>query len=525
MNILIISPLQTYPTDHGSKKRILELGMYFKKLGHRVHLVYLKHRYEYLSEFSLDKMLEQWDTLSIIHIEKFLEEKLLHYPLDYLYEEHIGEELIKITKNLNINMVLVNYIYYSKILEVLPDNIVKVLDTIDKFTDRNVMLEKAQIDKNQWWFSLTQENETIGLNRADIVLAIQRNEKSFFESICNKKVLLINHIEYEHSIKPLPCKDKLVIGFIGSNNGSNINSINSFIDKFIKLIDEHKFNIELNIAGRVCDHINKKHKNINKLYFLNDTSEFFKNINLFINTLTTGTGLKIKSVEALSHGIPIISTKIGFEGIKSKSKFHNIDNLDIMIDRLEEIYHNQSILNELSLKSKNIFKKYKNKIHNNIIKIFDYDKFNHSKNKRLSNKFITKYNKSQKYKIRYEILKYSYEINQNRTFSRWINKLYSQIDSLIEKHNKFILYGFGHSGRIIYYRYKDNIISIVDKNYKLISDQEKNINVNSIDILNQYNDEFIVIGSMGREEEVFEYLVNNYNINRDKVIKINLTID
>ena len=78
-------------------------------------------------------------------------------------------------------MVLVNYIYYSKILEVLPDNIVKVLDTIDKFTDRNVMLEKAQIDKNQWWFSLTQENETIGLNRADIVLAIQRNEKSFFE--------------------------------------------------------------------------------------------------------------------------------------------------------------------------------------------------------------------------------------------------------------------------------------------------------------------------------------------------------
>ena len=192
------------------------------------------------------------------------------------------------------------------------------------------MLEKAQIDKNQWWFSLTQENETIGLNRADIVLAIQRNEKSFFESICNKKVLLINHIEYEHSIKPLPCKDKLVIGFIGSNNGSNINSINSFIDKFIKLIDEHKFNIELNIAGRVCDHINKKHKNINKLYFLNDTSEFFKNINLFINTLTTGTGLKIKSVEALSHGIPIISTKIGFEGIKSKSKFHNIDNLDIM---------------------------------------------------------------------------------------------------------------------------------------------------------------------------------------------------
>ncbi|WP_148570533.1 glycosyltransferase [Aliarcobacter cryaerophilus] len=520
MNILIISPLQTYPTDHGSKKRILELGMYFKKLGHRVHLVYLKHRYEYLSEFTIDKMLEQWDTLTVVHIEKCWEEKLLYYPLDYLYEDHIGIEVLELTKNLDIHMVLVNYIYYSKILEILPNNIIKVLDTIDKFTDRNIMLENAKVDRSHWWFSIKKEDEALGLNRADLVLAIQKDEKEFFESICNKEVVLINHLEYENFIKPLHHKDKLIIGFIGSNNGSNISSINSFIDKFINLINISGLNIELQIAGKVCDHIKEQHKNIKKLYFLEDTTDFFKNIHLFVNPLTSGTGLKIKSVEALSYGVPIISTKVGFEGIESSSKFHKIDNLDLMIEYIKEIIQNPSTLNELSNISKNIFEEYTKKLDKNISTIFNYDNDNTSK-KNLSNDFIKNYNTVQKYKIKYEILNYKYEINQNRTFSIWINKIYSQLDSFIAKNNKFILYGFGHIGKIIYNRYKDNILFILDKNYEKMSEEE-NIKISSVDTVKLFKDELIVIAVLGREDEISKYLIKNFDIDINRIININL---
>ena len=330
-------------------------------------------------------------------------------------------------------MVLVNFIWYSKLLEILPNNIIKILDTMDKFTDRNIMLENAKVDKIYWNFSIKKEDEALGLNRADLVLAIQKDEKEFFESICNKEVVLINHLEYENFIKPLHHKDKLIIGFIGSNNGSNISSINSFIDKFINLINISGLNIELQIAGKVCDHIKEQHKNIKKLYFLEDTTDFFKNIHLFVNPLTSGTGLKIKSVEALSYGVPIIC----FDGIESSSKFHKIENLDLMIEYIKEIIQNPFILDELSNKSKNIFEEYTKKLDKNISTIFNYDNDNTSK-KNLSINFIKNYNTVQKYKIKYEILNYKYEINQNRTFSIWINKIYSQLDSFIEKYDKVI---------------------------------------------------------------------------------------
>ncbi|MEJ8737275.1 glycosyltransferase [Erysipelotrichaceae bacterium HCN-30851] len=59
--------------------------------------------------------------------------------------------------------------------------------------------------------------------------------------------------------------------------------------------------------------------------FIDDESPFFEQSLCFVSPLLTGAGVKVKVIEALSAGIPILTNKIGIEGIPAEdniSYFH-----------------------------------------------------------------------------------------------------------------------------------------------------------------------------------------------------------
>lgn len=519
MNILITSHRLTYPIDAGSKKRIFSLGQYLKNLGHNVHFVYIVQKNTPISEKIRKKMEEQWTTFTLIYTNKYKKETLLYYPLDYLYEDHIGEEVLELTKILNINMVLVNYVFYSKILEVLPNNIFKVLDTHDKFTDRNLMLKNSEVEPKFWWFSFTQEDEAKALNRANLAIAIQDNEKFFFESISDTKILTIQHIEAKIFQAKKPFSKPLKIGFIGGINAINVVSIKEFVEKFITFVENINSNIELHIAGAICNTINLEHKNIKKLNFVEDLTSFYQDIHLAINPLTCGTGLKIKSIEALSFGIPIISTKNGFEGIKSTLEYHNLDSLDEMLNCIDKIYHNSSILELLYIKSKEVFNSYLEDIETNILKMLEYNP-NKQKEKVLDSNIIELFKEKQNYKLKYEFISNKYQ-NTNLTFSKLFNTFEDTLEKLNLENKRFILYGFGKIGKLIYTKYKNSIIKVVDKDFEKLL-QKENIEIFSPDILKEYKNDFILISVLGREEAIKKILKEDLKIKENKILEFKI---
>lgn len=367
MNILIFSPFPTFPLNAGNRIRIYNIAKHLQK-RHKIHFVYFN-----LGEMNYDiytSMNHEWDSFTFIKLQKQLKnDPSDYYQVDDWYQENIGETIATLCHDLDIDIILVNYIFQSKLLEKVPDNILKIIDTHDKFTDRHLLLQQNGVDKSGWWFYTTKEEETKALNRADKVLAIQENEASFFQSITKSDVRILKHIEKENFVDKEYYKLEK-IGFIGSANSVNVQSIENFIKVFLNNLKKDNISINLYLAGEISRKINITDENIHKLGFVENLKDFYSEMDLIVNPLTFGTGLKIKSVEALSFGVPIISTKIGFEGLDPNSKFHQANNLNELMSLIIEIYKNPNKLNELSKLSRKIFLEYNKSIKNQIDEIF-----------------------------------------------------------------------------------------------------------------------------------------------------------
>ena len=161
------------------------------------------------------------------------------------------------------------------------------------------------------------EEEVEILNKYNLILTINDRDKKIIEPFLHKKILTVL---YPSKIKKLDKKlekeKKMKIGFIGGDAQPNILGIIKFIDEVILTLKENE-NIELNIYGKVCNFLNnyKQNSKINIHGFTNDLEIPYKENDIMINPMTFGSGLKIKSIEALCYGKCLITTDVGAQGL------------------------------------------------------------------------------------------------------------------------------------------------------------------------------------------------------------------
>lgn len=106
--------------------------------------------------------------------------------------------------------------------------------------------------------------------------------------------------------------------------------------------------------------------------------------------------------------------------------------------------------------------------------------------------------------------------NHSYHFSVLLNIFYEKIKTLTNR--KFVLYGYGCTGKLIYQEFKNNINIIVDQNYKLKKHSE--IGIVHPSELKKLDFDFILVSVFGQEESIINYLTNELNISKEKIITI-----
>ncbi len=321
--ILLISPTPTHPPTAGNRTRIDALLSGLKQLGHDVYFCHIQN--ERGDEAAMERL---WGDsyIAIPYIRP--RSALAHWKkricalfdtgarytstIDAWYDSSVDPRITRLHHRIKFDVVVVEYVFFSKVLQLFGNDVLKIIDTHDVFTDRyKSYLKNGQVPQ---WFSTTRNGEAEGLNRADIVVAITDKERDFFSGLTSKRVITVGHMVALG--EPAQAKDQQHnLLFVASDNPINTDGINQFIAQSFPAIRARVPEVKLVLAGSVCKGV-ADHPGVVKLGRVDDLGPVYQSAAVVINPVLFNTGLSIKNLEALGYARPLVTAPVGVEGLE-----------------------------------------------------------------------------------------------------------------------------------------------------------------------------------------------------------------
>jgi glycosyltransferase involved in cell wall biosynthesis len=157
----------------------------------------------------------------------------------------------------------------------------------------------------------------------DHVLSVTEQDKLLLERLSKG-----SHISYFHrgidvaaTIPPYETRESQSILFLGTfAHSPNVDAAIWLCEEIFPLVVKRFPSARLYVAGpnppsRLVDAA-EGHEGINILGFVDDAVAYYRRCSVFVAPLRYGGGVKLKILHAMGQGIPVVSTKIGIEGIE-----------------------------------------------------------------------------------------------------------------------------------------------------------------------------------------------------------------
>lgn len=113
--------------------------------------------------------------------------------------------------------------------------------------------------------------------------------------------------------------------------------------------------------------------------------------------------------------------------------------------------------------------------------------------------------------------RYHMDIKPLESFEIQFSNLFNTIEKL-DKNKKYVIYGYGYVAKMIDKILEDSIISFVDRNSNIISQEIKREVVYSPNNLSNIQFDYIVVSVIGREDEILKFLEDSLHIPKNKII-------
>lgn len=247
--------------------------------------------------------------------------KTLHFdlPVDAYHDPAAGRYLASLFDSRPFDVVLVTYVFQSRLLESVPAGVHKLIDTQDVFSNRYQLY--GEHGQTREFFSTSPEEEGKALDRADTVIAIQEGDARHFRSIGHTPVRVIGDLApplAEIARSDVTAVEPAML-FVGGPMGINVHGVGWFMDEVLPLVRRQVSDAELWLVGGIGDRINRPGPGVRVFGFVESPEALYRRAAVVINPQRFGTGLSIKSVDALRRGRPLVTTASGARGLETGS--------------------------------------------------------------------------------------------------------------------------------------------------------------------------------------------------------------
>jgi hypothetical protein len=318
--LLVVSREATHPTNKGNRARIADLCNRAESLGWEVHLAHLEQ-----NKRDAPMMAEHWGEryhpipyrYPISFVRRFARRMrgLLtndhEFAIDDWYDDGVNAQLQELHRQHRFDAIMVEYAHQSKAFLLFDERVLKILDTHDSLAHR--FARQEEFGRRRTGFSTTPAQEALGFSRADVLLAIQEREAEDFRSRTDTAVVTVGH--RVPVVPPSPRASEGRLMFLGSGNQANVDGLSFFLSEIWPRIAESS-SARLLVAGRVAELVEIP-AGVETMPAVANIDAAYDPADIVIVPIRFGTGLKIKTIEALGRGKPTVSTLVGAEGLES----------------------------------------------------------------------------------------------------------------------------------------------------------------------------------------------------------------
>lgn len=230
-------------------------------------------------------------------------------------EDYVAE----IGKARSWEIVIIEYIWLHQVIDKLPSHITRIIDTHDVMYLRHDKMCKSGLHSP---LPIDERQEAELLRKFDCVIAIQAVEQQEFQRLKE-----LYELGYYVVTMGVSCPDSTgstqsasktskTLLFVGGANALNEAGLRHFLSQIWPEIIEQHGDWVLQVCGAVSNSFKAGcWKGVELLGVVDNLSRHYESAAFVINPVWEGTGLKIKSIEALSHARPLLTTRSGIEGM------------------------------------------------------------------------------------------------------------------------------------------------------------------------------------------------------------------
>lgn len=321
MKILYFYPENPAALNQGNNARAFALLQYFKNRNHKIDYVGIASKSFSAVDLEAIKNANLIENGFLLKRDKRVS-KTLSYLFTYVIPNKLKgrirdfdrtrfghkEQFSKILKDNQYDYIIISYAYWAELIRENKylKNAKLIIDTHDFLTSQF---------QNQKRFNLGKyfEKEIEVLNLFQKVWVISSDENYVFSQFVTSDVVTIPHA-LEAKFQSNTSK-KYDLVYVASSNEHNVKSAKWFFEEVYPKLNT---NLSICVVGKINEHISEL-PNVTKIHFAEDLNQVYSESRVAICPMLSGTGLKIKVVEALSFGLPVVCNERGIDGLLNKT--------------------------------------------------------------------------------------------------------------------------------------------------------------------------------------------------------------
>lgn len=268
----------------------------------------------------------------------------------YFFSKEIHEQIQDAIKNLNPDIVYAQLSRMAHYAAYLP--FPKVFDFQDAFSLNYRRMSKQWIGIKRWFYA--REGRCMGyfeqwvLKKFDATLIISEPDKNAIDEHIH---VIPNGVDI-HLFKPGSQAKEFDLLFLGNlSYPPNQKAVMFLVKKILPKLLKSKPDIKIQIVGAgLTNHIrNLESKNVRIVGWVDEAVQAYQKSSLFVAPLFSGAGMQNKVLEAMSCGLPVLTTSIVNASIGANDKEHIVlaDDEDEFVEQILQLLDHPERQHEL----------------------------------------------------------------------------------------------------------------------------------------------------------------------------------